>query len=143
MKHVFIDTSVLFSAVNSKSGSSARVLQFCKKGKIKGSISDYVINELKKNVSSKLDQIGKQRLNFLLLQVPFHIIEEPTREEIALCEKVINTKDAPILAAAIKSKATHLISLDVSDFMKPKVREFAKPLIIISPRDFVHAYLSV
>lgn len=138
MSRIFLDTSVLFSACSSQSGASARILQLCKQGKMQGYISNYIIDEVKKNVSHKLDQIGKQRLNIYLLQAHLQIIENPGTAQIQECEKVINRKDAPILAAALKSNAETLVTLNTKDFMKPAVRKFANLLKIVTPRDFIH-----
>lgn len=54
-------------------------------------------------------------------------------EEIAKCEKVIFVKDAPILAAAIKSPVSYLATLDRKHFFQEKVIKFTKPLKIITP----------
>lgn len=134
---VFIDTSVLFSACLSKIGASALILGFCRKNKIKGFISRYVLSEVKRNATQKLGQLGKQRLNFYILQSNLDIVDNPTPEEIRICQKVLNQKDTPILAAAIKNKVNYLITFDTKDFLLPKVKDFVKPLMILTPRDFV------
>ncbi|MBI5122840.1 putative toxin-antitoxin system toxin component, PIN family [Candidatus Roizmanbacteria bacterium] len=134
---VFIDTSVLFSACLSKIGSAALVLGYCRKNKIKGFISRYVLSEVKRNATQKLDQLGKQRLNFYILQSNLNIVDNPTFDEIKICQEVINPKDAPILAAAVKNKTNYLITFNTKDFLLPKVKDFAKSLTILTPRDFV------
>lgn len=134
---VFIDTSVLFSACLSKIGASALILGFCRKNKIKGFISRYVLSEVKRNATHKLDQLGKQRLNFYILQSNLNIVDSPTSEEIKICQEVLNSKDAPILAAAMKNKVNYLITFNTKDFLLPKVKDFVKPLTILTPRNFV------
>lgn len=134
---VFIDTSVLFSACLSKIGSAALVLGHCRKNKIKGFISRYVLSEIKRNAIQKLDQLGKQRLNFYILQSNLNIVDNPTFDEIKICQEVINLKDAPILATAVKNKTNYLITFNTKDFLLPKVKDFAKSLTILTPRDFV------
>lgn len=120
---VFIDTSVLFSACLSKIGASALILGFCRKNKIKGFISRYVLSEIKRNAAQKLDQLGKQRLNFYILQSNLNIVDNPT--------------GSLILAAAMKNKVNYLITFNIKDFLLPKVKDFVKPLTILTPRDFV------
>lgn len=132
---VFIDTSVLLSACLSKTGASAFILGFCRKNKIKGLISKYVLSELKRN-TEKLDQAGKRRLNFYILQSNLHIEEDPTLEEIKACQEVINSKDSSILATARQCKVEYLITHNIKDFLLPKVKNFAKPMTILTPRDF-------
>lgn len=134
---VFIDTSVLFSACRSKIGASALLLGYCRKGKIKGVISKYVLSEVKRNAILKLDSIGKQRLNFYILQADLSIVDNPSVEEIKVSQKVINSKDAPVLGAAIKSRVDYLVTFNTKDFLTIKVRDFAKPLKICTPRDLV------
>lgn len=133
---VFIDTSILLSACLSKTGASAFILGFCRKKKIKGLISKYVLSELKRN-AGKLDQAGKRKLNFYILQSSLEIVENPTLDEINACQEVINSKDSSILAAAIRHKAEYLITHNTKDFLLPKVKNFAKPMMILTPRDFV------
>jgi putative PIN family toxin of toxin-antitoxin system len=134
---VFIDTSVIFSACYSKLGASALLLGYCRKKKIKGYISKYVLSELKRNAALKLDQAGKQRLNFYLLQAHLSIVDNPTDKEIAHYKKIIESQDAPILAAAVKSTSHYLVTLDIKDFQNPQVKQLVKPLIILSPKDFL------
>ncbi len=140
MKKIFIDTSVLFSACSSKSGASARILQLCKQRKVQGYISQYVIIEIKRNVTEKLGQIEKQRLNSYMLQTHLSIVDNPTKEEILECEEIINKKDAPILACVLNDNIDVLITLNTRDFMKQKVKEFTALLKILTPRDFILLY---
>ncbi len=137
MKTVFIDSSVLFSACSSLSGASAQILVLCRKKKLQGYISKYVVAECKKNIAKKLDQKAKQRLNMYLLQFDLKTVSEPTEQEIKICEEVIKSKDAPILAAAIKSKAMVLVTLDKKDFMIAKVRNHIQPTLLFTPDKFL------
>ncbi len=139
MKHAFIDSSVLVAACASLSGASAYILFQSKQKKISSYISADVIGEAKKNVFLKLDEKGRERFTQYLDKINFVIVSQPSPYEIALCEKYIFPKDAPILAAAIKSKSKYIITLDRKHFFQPKVISFAKSMgtIIISPRDFI------
>ena len=140
MTSIFIDSSVLFAACKSKSGASAGILKLCRQRKVDGHISKYVEYEMKKNALNKLSQIEKERLNFFLLQTHLLFIAGPTEREINDCRKVINIKDAPILAGAIKSKASHLITLNTRDFMHAKINDFVRPMIISTPGDFIFEF---
>lgn len=137
MKTVFIDSSVLLAACISTSGAASRILMLCRKEKLWGYVSHYVLNEVKKNAVQKLDEKGKKRLNFYLLQSRLHKVENPSKESVLECEQVINSKDAPILAAAIKSKATVLVTLDKRDFMTSKVRNHIHPILLFTPDKFL------
>lgn len=133
----FIDTSVLFSACLSKIGASALILGYCRKNKIKGFISRYVLSEIKRNAVKEFDELKKQRLNFYILQSNLNIAENPTLDEMKIYQEVINPKDVPILAAAVKNKVDYLITFNTKDFLLPKVKDFVKPLTILTPKDFV------
>ena len=119
----------------------AFVLGYCRKKKILGYTSLNAIAEAKKNVMLKLKPPTQKRLAFFLQQTNLLLVENPAFEEIAGCEKVINAKDAPVLAAAIKSPASFLLTLDRKHFLKPQVGKFAKSLKILIPGEFVSQYL--
>lgn len=104
MRTVFIDSSVLISACYSKIGGPALILGYCRKGKVKGYISQYVVKEAKKNIAERAPQQAKQRLNEYLLRASLMTVEDPSRAEIHQCEQVIKPKDAIILAAAVRAR---------------------------------------
>jgi len=141
MIKVFLDSSVLVAACGSKTGASALVLGYCRKGKIQGLVSVKAVGEAKKNVLLKFGEIEKKRLLYYLKMANLLVVPSSTAEETARCEKVINPKDAPILASAIKSSADFLLSLDKKHFFDSKVQEFTGKLKIIAPGDFVVKYL--
>lgn len=141
MTKVFLDSSVLIAACGSKTGASAFVLGYCRKEKIQGLINIKAVGEAKKNVLLKFGEIEKKRLLYYLKMANLVIVPSSSVEEISRCEKVINSKDAPMLAGAIKSKADFLLSLDKKHFFNSKVQKFTGKLKIITPGDFVIKYL--
>ncbi|MFH1840974.1 MAG: hypothetical protein ABH807_02360 [Candidatus Shapirobacteria bacterium] len=58
-------------------------------------------------------------------------------EEIINCEAVIEAKDAPILATALKNKTDFLITLDRKHFLLPRVIKFTRPTVVTTPGLFV------
>lgn len=139
MKQAFVDSSVLVAACASLAGASAYILAQSKQKKFKLHISSDALSEAKKNVLLKLDEKGKKRLDYYVREIDFIIVAAPSPYEIAVCEKYIHPKDAPILAAAIKSKNNYIITLDRKHFFQPQVISFAKSmgLVIVAPRDFI------
>ena len=137
MIKAFFDSSVLVAASISKTGGSSYLLGLCRQKKIKGLISWDVIGEARKNINLKLGLKEKQRFIFYLKNANLKLVSEPSVEEISVCEKIIFPKDASILAAAKKSKADYLVTLDKKHFFQPKVINFAKPLKIITPKDLI------
>lgn len=129
---VFIDTSVLFSALLSSTGASAEILRFARDGKIKLLVSEYVIDETRRVLKLKaphLLPIFEQILTKIVTVLP-----DPKKKEVENAEKMISDlDDAPILASAMKAKVDYLITLDRKDFINdPKVAAKSK-LAIITP----------
>lgn len=137
MKTVFLDASVLVAACASKTGASAFILGYSRQRKVKCFISPEVVGEAKKNVRLKLKENGGKRLEYYLETAGLHLTNKPTLTDIVRCEGVIVFKDAHVLAAAIKSEAGYLITLDRKHFFTPEVISFSKPLKIIAPGEFV------
>lgn len=141
MIKVFLDSSILVAASASKTGGSALILDYCKKGKIQGWVSKETIGEAEKNVNLKLGQKEKTRFIYYLKFANLFLAEDPTIEEIVGAEEVIFAKDAPILASAIKSKVDFLITLDRKHFLNPLVEKFARPMKVVTPKDFILSML--
>lgn len=136
MKKVFFDTSVLFSACKSKAGGSSFIFMLCRKGKIQGMISRYVIFEIKQT-TSELTQREKQRLNFLILQCKLQMVNEAPERIIESFHSIINKKDAPIVASANLNSSDYLLTLNTKHFMNPKLKTAVRPMKIVTPKDFI------
>ncbi len=141
MKSVFLDSSVLVAACGSKIGASAFILGHSKQGKLNAFVSRDVVNEARKNISLKIGKTGLDRLWFYIKSANLRLFPSPSIEKIAECEKYINKKDASILAAALESEVSFIITLDRKHFLQPQVIQFVKPTIIILPGEFVENYL--
>lgn len=141
MMHVFLDSSVIISFCLSKTGASALILKYCSDKKIKGYISNKVVAEVRKNVLFKFEGKGLNHFEYILQENFLSIVPNPTAEQIDDCVKVINEKDAVILAAALNnSKISYLLTLDKKDFLKEKVVSFSAPLKITTPGEFVKKF---
>ena len=120
---VFIDSSVLITAIYSARGHSFDLLLLGVKEEITVIISDDVIYETMKN-------IAKDRPEKLpVLQRAFHTsnfeIVTVTKEDVFDAAKHIVEKDAPILAAAKVSSIDMLVSLDKRHFLgKPELSAY-------------------
>lgn len=106
------------------------------KKRIKGFLSRYVLIETKRNLIKKSAEKSLERFIFYLENCNFNITSEPTLLELKTC-RIINSKDAPVLIAAIKNDVQYLVTLDKKDFMKKEVFNYAKPLKIMLPGDFI------
>jgi len=137
---IFLDASVLVAACASTKGASAFVLHLSRQRLIKAVISGDVLGETVKNVELKLGEIGECRLRTYFTEANLILGKDPEAEEIAVCEQVINQKDAPVLAAAIRNKAMSLLTLDRKHFFTSAVIKFSRPLKILTPGNFLKKY---
>ena len=135
---LFLDSSVLISALNSPIGASAKILNLAKEQKITLIISPYIIDETKRVIQKKLPKL-KAPLIELEKENLLKISKDPNIPKVKSALKIIkDPKDAPILAAAIKSKATFLITLDKKDFIDDKNVAKKSKLKILTPGDFIN-----
>jgi len=141
--NVFLDASVLVAASASKSGASAYVLHLARQRKINAFVSEDTVGEAVKNVNLKLGDIGKERLKTYFIRAKLILVDNPEAETIVLCEKFIHFKDAPILACALANKVNVLLTLDRKHFLNQAVFDFAKPMKILTPGDFLKRFFRI
>ncbi len=123
----------------SPGGGSALLLECCRKGLVEGIVSRLILLEAERNIRKKLPPSALNRFHRILEEISLHVVAPPTPEEVRLYQGLIHEKDAPILAAAIASRATHLVTLDQRHFMTEKLRKAHLLLSIVTPRDFFQA----
>lgn len=129
---LFLDSSVLFSAVYSVTGGSAKLFTL---KSVNLYASKLVLTEVERNVREGLQNYHLKRL-FMLVDL-IKIIEYDLNEnEIRRAKAVIVEKDALILGNFKKSVCNYLATLDKKDFLQEKVFEFVKPKKILTPKDF-------
>lgn len=109
MPRLFIDSSVLFSAAYSSKGFSRDLMMLGAAGRIKLVISDFVLEETRRNLALK-----RPDLNILgrIIQGARIEIVSATRRQVQEAMKVVVPKDAPILAAARIARVNALVSFD-------------------------------
>lgn len=130
MKTVFVDSSVLFSAVNSPIGGSSKLFTL---KNIKLVTSKVVLTETERNVRNKLQNYHLER--FFKLVKEIKILQQlPNSKLIERAKKVIAEKDSVILAESHKSKADFLATLDRKHFLNDSVSKFLKPQRALTPK---------
>ena len=135
MKKAFLDSSVLFTAVNSPTGGSAKLFTL---QKILLTTSPYVLTEVERNIRKKLFKHHLER--FFMLVAKLEIIEQkPDLKLIEKAKKAIVEKDAVILAEAKQAKADFLVTLDRNHFLTEKAKNFIKPVKIVTPKMLIHS----
>ncbi len=79
--------------------------------------------------------------NLLAIKPEIQSIEFITLKEITELQKIIPTKDIPILVGAILSKSPFLITLDRKHFLaNEKLKKINLPLKILNPGEFLRNY---
>lgn len=134
MPRVFVDSNVLIAGAGSQQEASRAVLMMAEIGLFKLLVSRWVLEECERNLRKKLPQ-ALPIFAELLVSIEPEILPDPTPQEIARWEPIIEAKDAPILTAAVKAKVDRLLTLNTKDFT-PEVAQ-KSGLTIQTPGDFV------
>ena len=97
---VFLDTSVLVSALNSTSGASFHILS---SPKYIFFISEFVLAEARNVIARKFsNKISENMLFSFIGATPITILPLPKKSELKKFMKLVEEKDTPILASSLK-----------------------------------------
>ena len=135
---VFLDTSVIIAGMVSGRGAAHEVLRLGESGVIQVYLSEQVLTEADRVFRAKFPTLIAEFHKFLRNLDPV-LVDDPTRAEVSSIEGWINADDAPILAAAIKSRADCLVTWDLKHFQSRKVTENVQ-LPIFTPGEFLENY---
>jgi predicted nucleic acid-binding protein len=135
MKRLFIDSSVFFSAAYSSKGHSRDLVLMAARGEVLLVVSDLVLEEVRRNLMQSAPQVLPV-FDYLLEILPLDRIN-PIRKEVVDASKMVELKDAPIVAAAKKAQVDMLVTLDKKHLLdKPEIAEFAG-LTVVTPQQAV------
>lgn len=135
MTKVFLDSSVVIAGINSATGASQIILKLSKDGKIIASVSEIVLQEVMRNLKKKLPE--KVLIQFLsyLAESNFKKVDFEKESEILKYQDITDAKDTHVIAAAFKSKADYLVTLDKKHLLKLERKNF--PFKIVTPGEFL------
>jgi putative PIN family toxin of toxin-antitoxin system len=105
----FFDTNVVFSGLYSSRGAPAELLRRHVDGTITIVISRQVLEELVRTVNNKAPRVTSMLHKFLASSPP-ELTADPSDAHVKRVSAFINTTDAPILAAALASRADCLVT---------------------------------
>lgn len=129
---LFLDSSVLFSAVYSPIGGSSKIFTI---KNVEIFVSKIVLHEVEKNVRLKLESYHLDR--FFMLVSKLKILESNIDDRlINKAKKYIVKKDSVILTEFMISSGDYLMTLDRRDFLQEKVVKYVKPKLILTPKMF-------
>lgn len=129
----FLDSSVLFTAVNSPTGGSAKLFTYSNLDLV---VSPVVLAETERNVRSKLETYHLKRF-FTLIKHLTLIDSTPNPVAIAKAQAVIVQKDAVILAEAKQANSDYLVTLDQKHFFTQKVITYLTPTKVVTPKQLI------
>ncbi len=135
LKSAFLDSSVLFAAVCSPTGGSAKLFTI---KRLKLCTSTVVLTETERNIRKKLEFYHLERFFTLVNQLEI-IQATPDEKQITRAEKLIVPKDAVILASAKLAQVDVIFTLDQKHFLTTPARDFVKPTKILTPRLYFQA----
>ena len=115
---VFIDSSVLIAAAISSRGSARDLIIKSLHGEFEVVVSDLVIEETQRNLANKAPE-ALPALQFFLEALNPEVVN-PSKTLISRIAKVIEVKDAAIVAGAFFSEADYLVSYDRKHLLQLK-----------------------
>lgn len=135
MTRIYFDASVVIAAILSKTGGSAKLIQFVRLGVVVGVISQTVIAEVEEHAS----KIGKTSSEIRQFIQDNKII---VRKKISEAEEepyqgLVEEDDIHIVAGAKLTKCDYLVTLDKKHLLKDEVKKFVRPTKIVSPKDYL------
>ncbi len=136
MTKVFLDSSVLFSAIFSKKGYARNLFELAENGSIELIISDYVLEEVKRNLKNKA--VGLLDLLETFIDViPIKVVKSPSKNLVIKAVKYTHVKDAAVVASALEQKVDYLVSYDRKDLTENKKVKQKSGLKIVFPKEIV------
>lgn len=134
---LFLDANIFVAAAGSHTGASALVLALCRHGPAKAVTSRRVLLEAERNIRDKLGEDALLRFYREIATLDLDLAAAPTEPEIAVQTRIINEKDAHVLAAALKGEVDVLLTLDRKHFLSSSVLQAALPFKVMTPADFL------
>ena len=136
MSLVFFNASVILAGFKSSTGGSAKMISWVEEGKIKGLISEIVLDEILRNAQ----KIGFERikLNKKIKEI-FQIRTAPKPETVDQFKQIsINFGDAHVLASCQEEKVDYLVTLDQKHLLilYDKIKTFK----ILTPGQIIFAF---
>jgi predicted nucleic acid-binding protein len=136
LRHVFLDSSVLYAAAFSPTGPARRLILKGLEGRVALSLSDLVLEETERNLTKNAPSALPYFTILADLFSPF--ITNPTKAEVRKAAQIVHLKDAPIVGAAAKAKAEYLATHDIKHLLShAKEIEAAYGITVLAPSELV------
>lgn len=132
---IFLDTSVIYAGIGSRTGASHAVLVLAEIGMLQLIACPYVLDEVERNLRAKAPD-ALPRYHETMRNIRWEIVSDPSIDEVKIWLPTIRAKDAPVLAAAVNANPHRLLTLDKRDFTENVA--IRSGLKIIPPGMLVH-----
>lgn len=129
---VLFNASVVLAGLKSPGGGSAKLLAWIKKHKIKGVISQIILDEILRN----LIRLDLQRGRVETVLASLLVVPAPLGSNVREFNKiVVDVGDSHVLASALEVKADYLVTLDKKHILilKDRVKKFK----VVSPAELI------
>jgi len=136
-KKVFLDASIFVAAAGSASGGSSLILEVCRGLRFSAVTTRRILLEAQRNIRKKLPSEAALRFYKEIAKLNPEIIGPTTEEKLSRYNDIIALKDRHVLASALESKATFLITLDRKHFQAESIRQANLPITIMTPKEFL------
>lgn len=137
---LFLDACVFVAAAGSQSGGSALILDLSARGLVRALVTQRILVEAERNINNKMGREALARFYHDIAGARLRVMGPPSATMLRSAESLIHPKDAHVLASAISSRATTLLTLDRKHFMTPALRKADLGFVIQTPGDFLREW---
>jgi len=135
-KAVFLDSSVLFSALYSLTGGSHALITSIKDRLTHGITSQTIIEELYENIT-KLRNTTQKEIDDFIIDHNILVCDHISAEELAPWMGKIEEKDIHVVVGALSTGCNYLVTLDKKHLHNTQVQSLCKDIKIISPKELL------
>lgn len=136
---VFLDTSALLAGLISSKGAAREILSGGEIKLFEILISSQVLLEADRNIAKKFPHLLMEYRAYMRSCEPT-LVDDPVPEQVQEAAPFVGEDDAPILAAALKSKAEFLVTWNTRHFMTSKIPKDL-PIHILNPGEFIERWM--
>ncbi len=132
MIRVFVDTSVLFAAAYSSTSYARDLIRHALRAELHIIVTEFILEEAHRNLQKKAPAAIPYFELFIKHLSP-EIIDSPSQAELQAVMVYVIEKDAPVIAAAIKSQPDYLATYDRKHLIDPPEVSAQSGLQIVTP----------
>lgn len=137
---LFLDACVFVAAAGSRSGGSALILDLSARGLVRGVVTQRILSEAERNIHNKMGSEQLARFYRDIAGARLLVMTPPSSAILQSVESLIHSKDAHVLASAVSSRVTSLVTLDRKHFMTAALRKAHLGFVIQTPGDFLREW---